>query len=230
MADIGFLTFAFFVGLVSFFNPCGTAVLVSYLAGYFSKKEIKKSVAKRIFSGISGGFFMTLGLLTVFVLLGTVLTVFGRGLAAYIPYLVAFMGLFLIVVGISIMLHKNFFFNIPIKSSVSLEKASGFYKYGVMYSLASFSCELPLFLTVIFGAISLGTIYDGIISFFVYGIASGIAITILMFFVATSKEAVMKFFHKILPHMNTINAIVLILAGIYLIIFQFSSGNIILHL
>lgn len=231
MINVGFLTFAFFVGLISFFNPCGTAILVSYLFGFFSKKEKQKNAEKRIFSAMVGGVFLTLGILCVFIFLGSAFTIFGRELAAYIPYFVAIMGALLVFVGISILLHKNFFFNIPIRSTVDLSSNFGFFKYGVMYSLASFGCELPLFLTVIFGAVSFGTIYDGILSFFAYGLASGIATIILMFFVATSKEAVMKFFKKILPYMETVNAIILILVGIYLILFQFYTGNLaLLHL
>ncbi len=226
--DFAFLAFSFFVGLLSFFNPCGGAVLVSYLVGYFSKKEMRRDAAKRILSGISGGFFATLGMLTLFVLLGSILTIFGRGLALFIPYLVAIMGAILIVIGISILMHKNFFFNIPVRSSIDLSKTTGFYKYGIMYSLASFACNLPLFLTVIFGAISIGTVYDGVFSFVAYSVAAGIAMTVVMVLVATSKEITLKFFKKILPHMNTVNAIVLILVGIYLIVFQFYYGNIVL--
>jgi len=228
MVELAFLTFAFSVGLLSFFNPCGSAVLVSYLVGYFSKKEIAKNPEKRIRSSIFGGISATFGFLAVFVILGFILTVFGRSLGAFIPYFVAILGAFLIVVGISLLMRKNFFFGIPIKSSVDLSRPSGFYKYGMMYSLASFACNLPLFLTVVFGAISTGTIYDGIFSFVAYGIAAGIAMTVVMFLIATSKEIVIKFLHKILPHMNTINAAVLILAGIYLVVFQFTSGNIVL--
>lgn len=228
MVDLGFLIFAFSVGLISFFNPCGTAVLISYLVGYFSKKEMKKNAAKRIFSGISGGFFATLGMLTLFVLLGLILTIFGRGLSLFIPYFVAVMGAILVVIGVSILMHKNFLFNIPVRSSVDLSRTTGFYKYGIMYSLASFACNLPLFLTVIFGAISAGTIYDGILSFAAYSVAAGVAMTVVMILIATSKEVVLKFFKKILPYMNTVNAVVMILAGIYLIAFQFYYGNIIL--
>lgn len=226
--DFAFLSFSFFVGLLSFFNPCGSAVLVSYLVGYFSKKEMKRDAVKRIFSGISGGFFATLGMLTLFVLLGLILTIFGRGLSLLVPYFVAIMGAILVVIGISILMHKNFFFSIPVRSSVDLSKTTGFYKYGIMYSLASFACNLPLFFTVIFGAISVGTIYDGILSFVTYSVAAGVAMTVVMILIATSKEAVLKFFKKILPYMNILNAVVLILAGIYLIIFQFYYGNIIL--
>lgn len=228
MAEINFLIFSFFVGLLSFFNPCGSAVLVSYLVGFFSKKEIKKNSTKRVLAAISGGIFATLGLLTVFVALGLILTVFGQTLALYIPYFVALLGAFLIVVGISLLAHKNFFFSIPVRSSINLNNSFGFYKYGMMYSLASFACNLPLFLTVIFGAIALGTLDDSALAFVAYGIAAGIAMTVVMILAASTKEVVMKFFSKILQHVNTINAVVLILVGIYLIVFQFYSGNILI--
>lgn len=228
MVDFSFLVFAFSVGLISFFNPCGSFVLVSYFTNYFSQK--KKAKRNPIFSGISGGIFATLGLLTIFVTLGIVLTIFGRGLAAYVPYFVAFMGAFLILVGFLILFHKNIFFAVNLRSTLNLDKPTGFYKYGIMYSLASFGCQLPLFLTVVFGAISIGTFYDGIVSFFVYGIAVGLAMTIVMTVIATSKSVVLKFFKKILPHMDKINAAVLILVGIYLIAFQFYYGNIIFTL
>lgn len=227
MVATAFLTFAFFVGLLSFFNPCGTAVMISYLVGFFSRKEIKKNPSKRILSGIRGGILATFGFLTVFVFLGAILTFFGRELAVYIPFFVAILGVFLILVGISILARKSFFFNIHVRGSFDLNKPDGFYKYGMVYSLASFACNLPLFLTVVFGAISMGTFYDGILSFITYGVAAGIAMTAVMLTIATSKELVIRFLHRILPYMNTINALVLILVGIYLIAFQFYYGNIV---
>jgi len=56
-------------------------------------------------------------------------------------------------------------------------------------------------------------------SFISYGVGAGLTRTVTMVILATSNEIMIKFFHKLLSHMDTINIVLMIFVGV-LVVFQ----------
>src|SRR3989338_272444 len=217
MVDPVLLGFAFAAGSVSFLNPCGYAVLTSYLSYYFTKKEKKRGLVSGLYEGASSGFLAMLGFISVNVLLGLIITFFGRELLGYIPSLITILGGLLIVVGIALLFNRNFGIHFSVRKGFKLQSKLSFYEYGIMYSLASFGCTLPIFLSVVVAAIAASGLLSASIVILSYALGMGIMMIGVTVILATSKEYTMKHLTRLLPHMSKINALILIGVGLWLI-------------
>jgi len=217
MVDTILLGFAFSAGSVSFLNPCGYAVMTSYLSHYFSRKEKKKGLLSGVFEGASSGFLAMVGFITVNVLLGLLITFFGRGLLAYVPGLITIMGGILIVIGLAVLLNKSFGIHLSFRKGFKLQNKLSFYEYGIMYSLASFGCTLPIFLSIAIASISVSGFFEGSVVILSYALGMGVMMIGVTVIAATSKEFALKYLTKFMPHMSKINAVILVGVGLWLI-------------
>ncbi|MCH7770692.1 MAG: hypothetical protein IIA49_06705 [Bacteroidetes bacterium] len=103
--DIGLITLALISGMAAVFSPCGIAMLPVYMAMFFGKKEDPNS--NKLKKGILFGLTVTSAFFVVFLLIGLALSLFGRGLVIYTPWVALFLGFFLVPVGIIMMFGKN---------------------------------------------------------------------------------------------------------------------------
>ena len=229
--DTGLITLAFISGMAAVFSPCGIAMLPAYIALYFEKKEISHS--NRLKSGILFGLTVTSSFIIVFLLIGLVLSIFGRGLVVYTPWIALFLGFILVGLGILMMIGKNIsiFSNSisRISNKLKMNKSSNQYKmfflFGVGYSIAALSCTFPLFLTIVSIALaSSESIFGSLYAFLVYAGGMGIMMIAISIGAATSKEFVSDKLRKIMPHIHKISGFVILLAGIYIIYYELTIG------
>jgi len=103
--DIGLITLALISGMAAVFSPCGIALLPAYIAMYFDKKENPNS--NKLKKGILFGLTVTSAFLVVFLLIGLALSLFGRGLIIYTPWIALFLGFILVVLGVLMISGKN---------------------------------------------------------------------------------------------------------------------------
>ncbi len=224
MADTVLLTFAFFAGIAAFFNPCGMAVLISYISHYF-KTRPEKSFSKSLVHGLAAGVLATAGFVTLFVAAGFAIAFIGNSVRSAIPWITVVLGLMLILLGAATLMGRNFGLQLHTRTAKTKGFLS-FYEYGLLYALASLGCVLPIFLTVVVSAVSIGVI-DGLGVFLAYSLGMGIVMIIVTAALATSKKALVDRIKNFLPIMNRLNAFLLIAVGAYLIYFQFKSGFIV---
>ena len=222
MPDPILLSFAFLAGIAAFFNPCGMVILISYISHYF-KGAAEKGFVRNILHGLAAGGLATLGFITLFTITGFAIVFIGNSVRAFLPWITAFLGGVLILLGIGILFGKSFGLQIHTKA-VKGKGFFSFYQYGLLYALASLGCVLPIFLTVVVSSLASASIFDGLSVFVAYSIGMGIIMMIVTAGLATSKQVLIKKIKAFLPKMNKINAIILIAVGLYLIYFQISSG------
>ena len=230
--DIGLITLAFISGIAAVFSPCGIAMLPVYMSIFYAKKEVSSS--NRLITGILFGLTVTLAFIVVFLLIGLLLSLFGRGLVTYTPWVALFLGFFLVPLGIIMMFGKNvsMFSNIIDKLSnkfkMSMDKSSNQYKvfflFGIGYSIAALSCTFPLFLTIVSIALASSGTFGGLYAFLVYAMGMGAMMIAISIGLATSKEFVTDKLSKIMPHMHKINGFIILLAGIYIIYYELTIG------
>ncbi len=222
MVDFVLLSLALAAGAAAFFNPCGFAVLPAYISNYFSKSQKKSSPAKSLFSGVSVGVIATLGFIFLFVILGMLLKFVSRDIGNYIPWIDFVLGLVLIGFGLLLIVGRGFGFTVPVRS-LPLENNFSFFQYGIVYGLASLGCTLPIFLSVAFGSLA-ATFVEGIFMFFAYAIGMSLPFIAVTIATVLSKDIFVSKLQSYLKYMKTINAIILIFVGLYLIYFQLNAG------
>lgn len=217
------LTFAFSAGMASAFNPCGVALLPSYLAYLFLQKGHRpgEGGSHRAVLGVAAGALMTLGFLVVFVAAGFIVSVAAQVLRTVLPWLTIAIGFVLIGVGLLLFTGRSpswMRLSLPLVISPTAGKSvyHSFFLYGLAFAIASLGCTLPIFMVVVAQTFS-GGIVHGLVGFILYALGMGIVIMALSVTVALAKETAERWLQSILPLVEKIGAALIAAAGIYLV-------------
>jgi cytochrome c-type biogenesis protein len=211
MIEISGILFAFSAGVFSLFSPCSYALLPGYISFYLgSEFSIKK--------GLAGGIASTLGLLSVFTVVGSLASILGEFIASIIPYLSLLAGGILITLGIR-MIIQNRFFSITFNILPSKRKGYlGLYLFGVIYGFAGVGCSAPIFISILFYALSQGFI-NGILSFLVYALGMGLPLIVTSLLLAEGKELIIDKIRHYSDWIQKTSGFLLLMIGIYLIFY-----------
>lgn len=217
------LAFAFTAGMLATINPCGWAMLPSFIAYYLGVEEIdfgERSFTQRAREGLAVGALITLGFLTVFTLMGAVITFGLRILVRYLPLGTVLIGALLTIIGVWMFFGGNLPFKLPALSPQRVRSPKAMYLFGVAYGLVSLSCTLPVFLVVVGVSIPQNTWLNVVMTFAAYGIGMAVVLMNLAVGVALFKESVAQKARVLLPYVHRLGAILLIAAGLYLLWYQ----------
>jgi cytochrome c-type biogenesis protein len=213
--DAAGLAFAFTAGLFSIFSPCGYALLPGYVSYYLGSDF---SVTK----GVLGGLACTLGLTTVFSVVGVLTSNLGSLLHTLVPLLDLLAAAILIAMG-AIMLLKVQLPYLSFNVSPSRRRGlPGFYLFGIVYGMAGVGCSAPIFLSVLVHAMTKGPV-NGLLTFTVYAIGMGVPLIITNILLAETQDYVIAKIMKITPRLHRLSGIVLILVGAYLAYFYYTT-------
>jgi cytochrome c biogenesis protein CcdA len=101
----------------------------------------------------------------------------------------------------------------------------GYFLFGVSYGIASLSCTLPIFLAVVGTSLATGGVFLATGQFIAYALGMGFVILTLTILTAMFKATVARTLQRILPHINSISAVLMILAGAYLVFYWLTTGG-----
>lgn len=233
-------TLALIAGMVAAFNPCGIAVLPAYVAhllGVGTEESASWSMSRVWMAtrrGLAIGLMMTAGFLTVFLLAGIILSTAGRWLVQISPWLAVAVGVMLVIYGVVLLFGKNV--SIPevgwLSRKSRLQTRQGrsrFYVYGIGYALASLGCTLPVFLAVVFQSFVSGDMALGVLAFVFYSLGMGLVIILISILTLWTREAAQRVIRNVLPYMKQLSAVVMVVAGAYLIYYWLlGPGNLLL--
>ena len=214
MIDPGLLLLAFTSGIFAFFTPCSVALIPGYV-GYL----VRADKGSNTWRGIEVGLISAFGLLTVFMGLGLLISLFGNFIAPYIFWVGVVSGTGLVILGLYLLTGRSFRLSIPHATS-NQHGVKGYYLFGATYALASLSCTLPVFLLIMSQALSSGGTQSSLTVFFVYSLTAASFMALTAFGAITSKDLVEKYLRKALPVITKASPILIIFAGVYLIYFQ----------
>ena len=222
------LIFAFSAGMLATVNPCGFAMLPSFVAYYLGADEAgfgETPVPARLLQGLAVGLTVTLGFLLVFSMVGLVLGLGGRALLRWLPWAALAVGIGLVLLGVRLLLGKAVVISLP--SLVGNVRRRGFrpmFLYGIGYAVASLSCTLPIFLVVVGGSLAAVGLVAAIATFVAYGLGMGTVLMALAVGAAVFRGLVAQRLRVLLPCVERLSALLLVAAGGYLIYYQATAG------
>lgn len=226
MPDLGLLTLAFSLGAAAFINPCSFALLPAYLSYLLGKKDKMESGEE--FKGINGiiqgsknGLLASLGFFAVFGSIGAFVSLTSAEIKPFLPIVLLIVGPSLIILGLLWVYEKNLYMT-NLFSKVELSKSSTFL-FGTAYALGSLSCVFPIFLGIVLMAIGTGGFVSGFLIFLSYVIGMSIVMMIASIAIALSKEFLIKSFKKTEKYIKKISGTALVLAGLYLIYYWYTT-------
>ena len=214
--------FAFSAGVLATFNPCAWAMLPTFISFYLGSREAEyeqRSFAARAAEGLTLGLLVSGGFLLVFSTVAVILSIGLRFIVRYLPFGSLITGVALIILGLWLLAGKPFPFSLSlpqINPSRTRNPKSAF-MFGVGYGLASLSCTLPVFISIVGASLTVSGFLSGVIMF--SGYALGIAVILMGVALGTAllKGASAQWYRRFLPHVYRLSAVMLIVAGAYLV-------------
>ena len=219
--------YAFGAGMIAAVNPCGFAMLPAYLSLYLGAREddfAELPKMGRMLRALLVGATVSSGFVLLFGLAGIIISAGGNALLKVMPSLGFLIGVALVLLGLLILVGRSVYFSfferlanrIGDPGTVSVR---GFFLFGLAYGAASLSCTLPVFLVVVGGGIAAGGLLAGVGQFFVYSFGMASVLVALTLALAFFKQGLVARVKKAVPYVQLASAVLLILAGVYTILY-----------
>jgi cytochrome c biogenesis protein CcdA len=224
---------AFGAGMVAAVNPCGFAMLPAYLSLYLGAKEDafgKRSSLMRLLRALLVGATVSSGFVLLFAVAGLIISAGGSALLAVMPALGIVIGGALVLIGLWMLAGRTLYTGVfeRLASRVGdpgTVSVRGFFLFGLAYGAASLSCTLPVFLAVIGSSLTAGGFLTGAGQFVSFGLGMAAVLMVLTLALAFFKQGLVKWLRRAVPHVRLASAVLLVLAGAYIIYYWLSAQS-----
>lgn len=242
------LGYAFGAGMVSTVNPCGFAILPAYLGLYLGSRHLvggrspraepfgaastMAAVSRQVAQAVVVSLTVTGGFVLLFGGVGLVISAGGRLILGLAPWIAVVIGALLVVLGLATLrgAHVSAGFaarladRVGDAGSVTLK---GFLLFGVAFGLASLSCTLPIFLTVVGVSLAVEGFAAAALQFVSYALGMGFVILVLTIALGVFKGGLLERLRWVLPRIERASALLLIFAGGYILYYWLFKGGLI---
>jgi cytochrome c biogenesis protein CcdA len=214
------LALAFAAGLVATVNPCGFAMLPAYLSYFMGLGDGTNSEAVQVRSALTIGAVVSAGFLLVFGVAGILITAGFRFVIDLIPWLAIAVGIGVVALGIALLLGYELTVGLPkAKRARPGDGYRSVFAFGVSYAVASLSCTLPVFLTVVATQVTRGTFVGGLATFVAYGAGMSLVLVGVTMALAFGKQGLIARLRNSAQYVSRISGALLVLAGGYIVWF-----------
>jgi len=205
--DTQILAFAFAAGTVAAVNPCGFAMLPTYLT-----LVVGSSVPR----ALGATAVMALGFLAVFGGFGLVIAQLAASAQQYLPWVTVVVGTVLVLLGLWLLAGRE----LPGVARTGIGGAptgrmGSMFGYGLAYALASLSCTIAPFLAVTASTFRSGSVLEGVAAYAAYALGMTLVVGVLATATALASTSVTTRLRRALPHINRIAGALLVVVGLY---------------
>ena len=228
------LGFAYAAGMVSAVNPCGFVMLPAYLGLYLGVNDKDAAAVHpvvHIFRALKVGGSVTLGFVVLFGAAGLLMSVGARAAVVDIlPYLGLVIGIALALTGSWMVGGGKLYSGFAAQAASRIGdpgqvNAKGYFLFGLSYGIASLSCTLPIFLSVIGTSFAVSEIGASLGQFILYAVGMGTVILALTLGMAFFKGAMLGTLRKALPYVQPIGSWLMVVAGSYIVFYWLTIGD-----
>lgn len=204
---------AFAAGMVATINPCGFAMFPAYMGLILGERGRGSPPALLV------GVLVSTGFVAVFLLSGVLVSVGLRAVVSWIPWLAAVIGLGLVVVGVAQLRGAHPFARITGFGGRATRDRSllGLVGFGASYGVASLSCTLPIFLSLIAGTITTGSLGGAVVVFGAYGLGMSLVVIVLTLVVSAGRDQLLGSLRSVSSRLNMISGWIMIVAGGFIV-------------
>lgn len=234
LRQVSIFALAAIAGVASFFSPCSFPMLPGYMAFFLTldtKSDAKMSKGRAVLSGTLSSF----GIILVYGVVAGILVLVGAAAIAFIQPLQAIVGGLLILMGLLMFsaIQYNWLVNpfralrkrlLPKWTPNELTTVQGkLFSYGVGYGAAGFGCVAPPFIAAVLNATVIGGPVAGAAVLAVYAVVVLGLMAAITLVLATVGQAAVKKMNRYTEIIKSVSAVVLIMAGAYLIYYWYSA-------
>jgi cytochrome c-type biogenesis protein len=214
------LALAFAAGLVATVNPCGFAMLPAYLSYFMGIEDEDQSRVGALRGALVVGAIVSSGFLVVFGLAGILITAGFRVVIDVIPWVAIVVGV--AVIGLGMALVRGYELKVGLPKAGKAASGRGYrsvFLFGISYAVASLSCTLPVFLTVVATQVTRGSFVSGIATFVAYGAGMAVVLMAVTIAIAVGKQTLIARLRGSARHISRVSGVILIAAGVYIVWF-----------
>ena len=217
MIDANF-AYAFTAGMVATVNPCGFAMLPAYL-GYFlgiqgeDATEPTAGLLRALVVGavVSGGF------LAIFAGAGALVSWGSVSVGTWSPWLTVVIGVGLVGVGLGLAFGWEPKVLLPRLDKGGRDRGLwSMFLFGVSYAIASLSCTLPVFSSVVASTFSRDSFVSGVATFVAYAAGMALLLMVLTVTLALARRGLVTGLRRALPYVQRVSGAIMALMGAYL--------------
>lgn len=217
----GDFALAFSAGMLASVNPCGFAMLPAYLS-YFVGTEASRPADEPAYRAIARalriGATLSAGFITVFAVIGVIISLGAERVQRYARWPTVAIGCLLVVLGIAMLFGYKLPFATPRLDKGGRSRTTGsMFVFGISYAVASISCGLPVFSTLIIKAFDRINPVSGLIMFVLYGLGMGLVITSLTVALAFARQGLLHGLREVMKRADRIAGALLIATGLFLV-------------
>ena len=227
--------YAFGAGMLAAVNPCGFVMLPAYLTLYIGDES---EDARQGIVGLLGrssravyvSLTMGIGFVVLFGAAGLIVGFSQEVVRTALPWIGLTMGFLIAGLGAYVLAGGKLYTAMAQRMADKVgdprvASLQGYFLFGISYALASLSCTLPLFLSVITSSFSRGGLVNGTLQFVSYAAGMTFLIMLVTLAIAVAKSAIVNHLRRIMPYLNAASATVLVIVGAYLIFYWLTEGD-----
>lgn len=221
------LALAFTAGMVATVNPCGFAMLPAYL-GYFLGLESAGGSAgaegtppKPATAGLLRALYVTAavsaGFLLLFAVAGAIVSWTSFSIGRYSPWLTVVIGVVLAGVGIAFLAGWEPTIMLPHLNKGGRDRGLwSMFLFGLSYAVASLSCTIGPFTSVVASTFSRSSVASGLVTFLAYGAGMAGLLLVVTVALALAERGLVTWLRRALPYVQRISGAIMLVTGAYL--------------
>ncbi len=212
------LAYAFTAGLVATVNPCGFPMLPAYLSYFIGVDDAEADGDGRVPRALVAAGAVSLGFLAVFSVLGLVINAGVTWIYRTMPWLTLVIGAALLALGVGMLCGRRIRLALPrLERGGDSRRVSSMVLFGISYAVASLSCTLPVFLTVVAGTTERANPLSGLLAFVAYGLGMSLVLLVVSVALALARESMVRHLRHALRYADRVAGVLLVVVGAYLL-------------
>lgn len=226
--------YAFGAGMMSAVNPCGFALLPTYLALFLGSREEafrQQAAPRRLAVALGVAAVVSLGFVLLFGAVGGLVLAGARAVIGAMPWISLLIGIGLVTLGAWMLAGRRLSSEALLRLGTRITGSGGgglrgYFLYGVTFGICSVSCTLPVFLVVVGSALATGSALLSLLQFVSYGLGMALVVTVATIAVALVREGVLLGrMRRLMPWLQPATGVFVMLAGVYIVYYWLFKGD-----
>ena len=226
--------YAFLLGVVAAFNPCGFALLPAYLGLYLNDQQAGDDLAARTRRSLKVSLVVAGAFTVLFGVTGALFSLASTLIVRLLPWVGLGVGVVLIVVGGMTIGGRLITFDAAQQFASKLGRGAGtsstrgYAAFGLAYGLASLGCALPLFLALVGTAVVLGGVGSAVLAFVLYGLGMAATLGVLTILAGIVSFGILSRVRSVGRVVSVVGSVLLLVSGAYVVYYWLTAGRFLL--
>jgi len=226
--------YAFLLGVVAAFNPCGFALLPAYLGLYLNDEQGSGGLAARTKRSLKVSLVVAGAFTVLFGVTGALFSLASTFIVRLLPWVGLGVGVVLIIAGGMTIGGKLITLDTAQQVANKLGRGAGtsgtrgYAAFGLAYGLASLGCVLPLFLALVGTAVALGGVGSAVLAFVLYGVGMATTLGVLTVLAGIVNFGILSRVRSVGRVVSVVGSVLLLLSGAYVVYYWLTAGRFLL--